>query len=175
MQKNFTRFRFLSCDFVKIQRGKILLIAMAACFAISSCDWTTGAFEKNQAFNNQEWASSIKPDIAFEISDTNALYNVYIVLRHTDTYHFNNIYVRATVKGPGDSQGRTGDYDLQLATNGKGWIGTAMDDIYDARLLVQPKTRFPKAGTYHITLEQLMRENPLKSVLSAGLRVERAQ
>ena len=67
------------------------------------------------------------------------------------------------------------NYDLQLATNDKGWIGTAMDDIYDARLLIQPKTKFRKSGIYHITLEQLMREDPLKAVLSAGLRVERVQ
>ena len=83
------------------------------------------------------------------------------------------MYVRATVTEPGDSRGRSGDYDLQLATNGGGWIGTAMDDIYDARLLIQPKTRFRKAGTYHVVLEQLMREDPLKNVLSAGLRVEK--
>ena len=139
----------------------------------TSCNWSTGVFEKNQLFSNQEWSSSVKPDIVFNITDTVNLYNIYIVVRHTDAYHFNNMYVRATVKAPGEMTGRSGDYDLQLATNSKGWIGTAMDDIYDTRILIQPKTRFQKAGTYHVTLEQLMREDPLKSVLSAGLRVER--
>jgi|SRR5450755_821222 gliding motility-associated lipoprotein GldH len=140
----------------------------------SACTWTTGVFEKNTIFKEHEWPSAVKPDIAFEISDTASSYNIYIVMRHTDAYNFNNIYIRATVKEPGESRAKSGDYDLQLATNGKGWIGTAMDDIYDARLLIQPKTRFRKPGIYHITLEQLMREDPLKSVLSAGLRVERA-
>ncbi|MEJ0081147.1 MAG: gliding motility lipoprotein GldH [Puia sp.] len=112
------------------------------------------SFEKNLTFDNHAWPSSVKPDIAFEITDTVSTYNIYIVLRHTDGYHFNNIYIRATVKEPGDPKGRTGDYDLQLATNDKGWIGTAMDDIYDARLLIQPKTRFRKSGVYHITMEQ---------------------
>lgn len=175
MRKNFTRFDFLQISFKKMQGGHLPMIVMAMCFALSSCSWSTGVFEKNQSFQNQEWPSAVKPDIAFEISDTNALYNIYIVLRHSDAYHFNNIYIRATVKEPGEGQGKTGDYDLQLATNNKGWIGTAMDDIYDARLLIQPGTRFRRAGTYHITLEQLMREDPLKSVLSAGLRVERVQ
>lgn len=147
---------------------------LAICM-FSACSWSSGVFEKNLDFKEQAWPSSIKPDIAFDITDTMALYNIYIVIRHNDAYHFNNMYVRATVKEPGDTQGRTGDYDLQLATNGKGWIGTAMDDIYDARLLIQPGTKFRKAGTYHITLEQLMREDPLKNVLSAGLRVERIQ
>ena len=161
--------------FTKIGAVKRAFLCLTLIVVISSCNWTTGVFEKNMPFDNHEWPSSLKPDIVFEISDTVSLYNIYIVLRHTDAYHFNNIYVRATVREPGEEKGRSGDYDLQLATNGKGWIGTAMDDIYDARLLVQPKTRFRKSGIYHITLEQLMREDPLKNVLSAGLRVERVQ
>ena len=148
---------------------------LAVMMSLTACNWTTGVFEKNQTFDNHDWPSSLKPDIAFEITDTVSLYNIYIVLRHTDAYHYNNIYVRATVKEPGDPHGKSGDYDLQLATNNNGWIGTAMDDIYDARLLIQPKTRFRKSGVYHVTLEQLMREDPLKYILSAGLRVERAQ
>ena len=161
--------------FTKIGAVKRAFLCLTAIVVITSCNWTTGVFEKNIPFDNHEWPSALKPDIVFEISDTVSLYNIYIVLRHTDAYHFNNIYVRATVREPGEEKGRSGDYDLQLATNGKGWIGTAMDDIYDARLLVQPKTRFRKSGIYHITLEQLMREDPLKNVLSAGLRVERVQ
>jgi gliding motility-associated lipoprotein GldH len=175
MRKNFTGFNRSPFHLTKIQGFKLLLPMLSVCLSVSSCNWTSGVFEKNQAFNNQEWPSSVKPDIAFDISDTSSLYNLYIVLRHADAYHYNNMYVRATVREPGNAQGRTGDYDLQLATNGKGWIGTAMDDIYDARLLIQPKTRFRKTGTYHITLEQLMREDPLKSVLSVGLRVERVE
>ena len=175
MLKIVNRFKLMLFYFTKIGAVKRALLCLTAIVVITSCNWTTGVFEKNMPFDNHEWPSSVKPDIVFEISDTVSLYNIYIVLRHTDAYHFNNIYVRATVKEPGEEKGRSGDYDLQLATNGKGWIGTAMDDIYDARLLVQPKTRFRKSGIYHITLEQLMREDPLKNVLSAGLRVERVQ
>ena len=175
MLKIVNRFKLMLFYFTKIGAVKRAFLCITAIVVITSCNWTTGVFEKNMPFDNHEWPSSLKPDIVFEISDTVSLYNIYIVLRHTDAYHFNNIYVRATVREPGEEKGRSGDYDLQLATNGKGWIGTAMDDIYDARLLVQPKTRFRKSGIYHITLEQLMREDPLKNVLSAGLRVERVQ
>ncbi len=175
MRKSTIGFAPFLFNIIKMRGVKRSFLFLFVVLGISSCNWTTGVFEKNLTFNNQEWPSAVKPDIAFEITDTVSLYNIYIVMRHTDAYHFNNIFIRATVKEPGDPKGKTGDYDLQLATNGKGWIGTAMDDIYDARLLIQPKTRFRKSGIYHITLEQLMREDPLKSVLSAGLRVERVQ
>ena len=174
MSKNSFRFIPLQNNFSKT-RGllKSILLASVA-LGFSACSWTTGVFEKNQSFKEHEWPASVKPDITFTITDTVSLYNIYIVIRHTDAYHFNNMYVRASVKEPGAAQSKSGDYDLQLATNGKGWIGTAMDDIYDARLLIQPKTRFRKSGDYHIVLEQLMREDPLQNVLSAGLRLERA-
>jgi len=48
-----------------------------------------------------------------------------------------------------------------------------MDDIYEARLLIQTGTHFRKPGDYHITLEQIMREDPLKHVLNVGIRVEK--
>lgn len=174
MHKSFNGFCPLLFPISNFQVVKRSFLFLAVITSMTACNWTTGVFEKNYLFDHHEWPSAQKPDISFEITDTNSLYNIFIVLRHTDAYHFNNIYVRATVKEPGELKGRTGDYDLQLATN-KEWIGTAMDDIYDVRLLVQPKTRFRKSGIYHITLEQLMREDPLKSVLSAGLRVERVQ
>ena len=175
MFKNFLQFISLLFKFMKNQGVGKQLLFLAFFISISSCNWTTGVFEKNLEFNDHEWSSSVKPDISFDVTDTVSLYNIYLVLRHTDAYHFNNMYVRAIVKEPGNTQVRTGDYDLQLATNGKGWIGTAMDDIYDARILIQQKTRFRKPGIYHIKLEQLMREDPLKNVLSAGLRVEKTQ
>ena len=132
-------------------------------------------FEKQAAIPGQEWYYSNVPKFTFHIDDTASLYNVYIVLRHSDAYHFNNIYVRATVNEPGGGHPKSRDYDLRLASNEKGWIGTAMDDIYDARLLIQPRTRFTRAGTYHFVIEQLMREDPLKNMLSVGLRIEKMQ
>jgi gliding motility-associated lipoprotein GldH len=173
MRNNFTGFHSLLFNFTKIRGVKRTSWMMALVFAFSACNWTEGVFEKNQDFKDHSWPASVTPELSFEITDTNALYNLYIVVRHTDAYHFNNLYVRATVKEPGATSGRTGDYDLLLATNTKGWIGTAMDDIYDARILIQAATKFKKSGTYHIQLEQLMREDPLKNVLSAGFRVER--
>jgi gliding motility-associated lipoprotein GldH len=173
LRNNFIRFIPLLFTFTKIPGVKKISLMLAALFALSACDWTTGVFEKNQDFKDHDWPASAPANLSFDITDTTALYNLYIVIRHTDAYHYNNMYVRATVQEPGASPGRTGDYDLQLATNTKGWIGTAMDDIYDARILMQAATKFKKAGTYHIRLEQLMREDPLKNVLSAGFRIER--
>jgi gliding motility-associated lipoprotein GldH len=159
----------------KFSTVKSLFLLGLTIFCLGSCSLTTGTFEKTVLLPDHQWPASLKPDIAFTITDTASLYNIYIVLRHTDAYHFNNLYLRAVVSEPGETQPKTGDYDLLLATNEKGWIGTAMDDIYDARVLIQPKTKFHTAGTYHFVIAQIMREDPLKYVLNVGLRVEKIQ
>jgi len=148
-----------------------LLFAFACLF--SACNLTTGVFEKNIAIPKQQWESSFKPGIDFSIKDTSSLYNIFIVVRHTEAYNFNNVWVKATVQEPGDSAIKSQQYDLTLATNEKGWLGSAMDDIYETRVLIQPETRFRKAGDYHFTLAQVMREDPLKHILNVGIRVEK--
>jgi hypothetical protein len=49
-----------------------------------------------------------------------------------------------------------------------------MDDIYEHRIPLAPEQNL-KAGTYTFTIEQIMREDPLKNVLNAGLRLEKKQ
>jgi gliding motility-associated lipoprotein GldH len=130
-------------------------------------------FEKNVIIPNQQWQGSFKPEIDFKIDDTASLYNLYLVLRHTDAYNYNNIWIKASVRQPGDLKPRSQQYNVILATNEKGWLGSGMDDIYDQRVMIQPQTKFTKSGDYHFTLEQIMREDPLLHILSVGLRIEK--
>lgn len=62
--------------------------------------------------------------------------------------------------------------DVLLATNEKGWLGTGMDDVYEHRSALAARQPL-KAGTYTFTIEQIMREDPLREVLNVGLRLEK--
>ena len=71
-----------------------------------------------------------------------------------------------------------GRYDLVLATNEKGWLASGMDDIYEHRIPLTPSDQpyyFKKPGDYKFSVEQIMREDPLKNVLNVGLRIEKKQ
>jgi len=129
-------------------------------------------FEKNISFKTQEWASANKAVIPFEITDTASLYNVYIVFRHTNAYNYNNLWLKWSVQQPGIAP-VTNQFNLPLANNEQGWLGSGMDDIYEHRILVQPRTSFGRTGAYTVTMEQIMRQDPLQHVLNIGLRVEK--
>ncbi len=140
-------------------------------FFLSSCT-TIDLYEKNVTIPGHEWKSSFKPSFDFTIKDTTAPYRIFFVLRHSEKYSFNNIYINVYVKGPGDNPAIKIQQDLILATNEKGWLGSGMDDIYEHRIQMGPEQSL-KAGTYTFTIEQIMREDPLKNVLNAGLRIEK--
>ena len=150
----------------KLFASLLVFVSFIACGTID-------VFEKNVNIPNHEWSNSFRPEISFEISDTTSLYNIYIVLRHTDAYRYKNIYMNIYTQVPGDTI-RKARVDLQLATDDKGWLGSGMDDIFEHRILISKGT-FSKPGLYKYRLEQIMREEPLQHVMNVGIRVEKVK
>ena len=140
---------------------------------LSGCG-TLDVYEKTAFFPDHEWKTTDKPSFIFTIEDTVSAYHIFIILRHEDAYHYNNIWMNITTQAPGDTV-RTQQVNITLADNKKGWLGTGMDDVFDHRARI---TRLPvklKKGKYTFTLQQNMREEPLQFVLNAGIRVEKVK
>jgi gliding motility-associated lipoprotein GldH len=160
--------------FCKMKFVQNVIVFFALILCIGGCT-QLDVYEKNATMPKQEWAYSFKPSFDFTITDTNSSYGIYIVLRHTDAYRYNNIWLNAGTKFPGDSM-RYQRLELSLGNDATGWEGTGMDDIWEVR---KPITKGPiklsKTGNYTFTLSQVMRENPLEHIMSAGIRVEKVK
>jgi len=158
-------------------RSAILLL-IPVIFFFSACT-EINLYEKHAAIPAHEWQTDYKPQFTFEIKDTTAVYDVMLILRHTEKYGYNNIWLKLTIQPPNDSS-KTIRIEKTLATNKDGWLATAMDDIYDHRIsinneLAENNVSFKTPGEYTFTLQQDMREDPLLHVMNAGLRVEKKQ
>ncbi|GAC1418594.1 MAG: hypothetical protein NVS1B13_23180 [Flavisolibacter sp.] len=150
------------------------LVAFFFGCALEGCH-TIDLYEKDISFSKNEWPARLKPSFSFIIKDTTVPYQVYVILRHNEKYNFNNIWINLYTKGPLDSVQKV-QYELPLATGEKGWLGTAMDDLYEHRINLTPPSQkffFKKAGQYTFSLEQIMREDPLENVMNVGLRIEK--
>ena len=152
----------------KLVYTSYLILLVSILFSCTTID----IFEKSVAVPGHEWKSSYRPTFEFNITDTTTTYNVFLVLRHTEKYNFNNIFINLYVKGPGMDSTIKIQQDVLLATNEKGWLGTGMDDVYEHRSTLAARQPL-KAGTYTFTIEQIMREDPLQEVLNVGLRLEK--
>jgi gliding motility-associated lipoprotein GldH len=155
-------------------RFRVVYIVLLTSYMFSSCS-TVDIYEKTVAVPGHQWSGSYKPEFQFEIKDNTIPYNVFFVIRHSEKYNYNNIFINLGSKQPGTDSAVTQRLDVTLATNEKGWLGTGMDDIYEQRMKISPEqgTYFPKSGIYTFTLEQIMREQPLEHVMNVGIRIEK--
>ncbi|HEY0731760.1 MAG TPA: gliding motility lipoprotein GldH [Chitinophagaceae bacterium] len=149
----------------------VFSIAMLFCFSCQTID----LYEKIEVIPKHKWEANFKPTFQFEIKDTTVPYQLYAIFRHNEMYRFNNVWINLHTIGPDSSKAKA-QYELPLATNEKGWLASAMDDIYEHRIALTPLNRdfyFKKAGVYTFTIEHVMREDPLEHVMNVGLRVEK--
>jgi len=144
--------------------------------ALSGCT-SLELYERTVPLPAQQWKSEYIPSFDFDIADTTARYDVALVLRHRDRYHYNNIWLQLSLTDP---QGKSYSFetDFLLGTNETGWLGAGMDDIYEHRISLQKELvaqgiSFRQAGTYRFRIKQLMREDPLKEVMNIGIRIEK--
>jgi gliding motility-associated lipoprotein GldH len=159
---------------VKFSAARNSLLAVICTVWFCSCG-QIDAFEKNTSIPSYKWSTAFAATGSFDIKDTVSAYNIYIVLRHTDGYQFNNIWLNVGLQSPGDTM-YSQKINLPLGSDAGGWEGTGMNDIWEVRKLLNSKpSRFKRSGGYKFNITQLMRDNPLLNVMSAGLRLEKVK
>ncbi len=164
---------------MKIIKNICLLLLVAYSLQLSALSCTTiDLYEKSVSIPGHAWKNNYKPSFTFTIHDTASAYQLFLVLRHNDQYNFNNIYINLYAQQPGMDSAQKVRYDLKLATNEDGWLASGMDDIYEHRIALTPPGQqfyFKNPGSYTFSVEQIMREEPLKNVLNVGLRIEKKE
>lgn len=151
----------------------ILTLGLLITFGFSAC-LPSNVYEKNYSFKSHEWKSASVIDFPFTITDTMSKYAVYITLRHTDAYPYSNIWLRIKTTSP-DNKTVSQQVELPLAQTSGKWLGRGMDEIYEHKISLtgEGSSVFNLQGQYVISLEHIMRENPLPQILNIGIRLEK--
>jgi gliding motility-associated lipoprotein GldH len=157
-----------------VKPGNCQLLIGCCLFLMASCK-QIDVYERNTVIPNYEWKTDFTASGNFIITDTISHYVIYLVLRHTDAYKYNNIWLNIGLQPPGDSLNKQ-KVDLSLGDDVNGWEGSGMNDIWEVRKILngQPR-RFRQAGTYHFSISQIMRDDPLNGIMSVGLRLEKKE
>ncbi len=154
--------------------GKLYRIVFSICFLFSlvACQ-TIPLYEQNTIHPDHQWNSAKPGKYLVNITDTSQMYKIVFVIRHHNAYHYKNIWVELNHSSAGE-KAQTETFNLNLADDQKGWLGTGMDDIYDQRIPLYSKPVKLKYGTHTFTIKHTMREDPLQNILSTGIRIEKA-
>lgn len=150
-----------------------ILVIVGLCFNIFSCE-ESRVFDKNIPLSKQGWSYDEPQIFDVNIGDTSVTYNLYINVRHTDIYAFNNLWVKMTTVFP-DSTRQENKLNVELSKPTGEWTGICVDGICFNSVLMQNNFKLPQKGKYSFILEQDMRTNPLADVLDIGIKIEKFQ
>ncbi len=153
--------------------NKILLfLTVFSLIYLTSCD-PRMIYDKFEDTGNGSWNWEEKKQFEIDIQDTISSYNVYVNIRHTKDYPFNNLYVFLTLSGP--TGGVIKDtLEFQIAEASGKWTGTGFGNVKLVRKKYRGAVRFARKGNYIFELEQGMRQKEIP-VTDVGIRVEKYQ
>ncbi len=144
------------------------------CLLISqfSCD-DRRVFEEYADFDQKFWLADSVQSFNFEIDQPDKSYNLFLNVRNTNTYPYHNLYVKYQLL---DSTGNTItenliNKNLYDAKTGEPQ-GSGLGDIFSHQFLIQENISFATKGSYSLSLQQYMRQDTLKGLVSAGFRLE---
>ncbi len=154
----------------------VVAFCLAAALFLGGCQHPGPDYQEHFTIPRNAWKSDFRPEFKFEISDTTAAYQLFLIIRHTDAYRFQNIWVNLDSKAPGDTAFTLNRAEVTLAAPSGQWLGRGLGGIYEQRVpfnTIAKPVYFPKTGLYTLRLTHDMRQDPLPEVITVGIRLEK--
>lgn len=131
-------------------------------------------FDQSISVPNDVWPADKEMLFNVTIDDTVSPYRFFINLRNSTTYRYSNIYFFLSTEFPGGGIS-VDTIECVLADKNGDWLGKGTGKYRDNRIFIRENIRFPLKGTYNIRLNQAMREENLKGISEAGIRLEKQE
>jgi len=162
---------------------KKTLIAAFTAFMLCACNHNNIYFSY-QKIGADGWEKDSALMFAVPVNDTAAIYNIYVNIRNTSEYPYQNFwfFINKEVETRLDSQADTVSINRQtlpadtvecyLANERGKWLGRGTGAAYEMPVLIERNVKFSKTGVYHYAIFHGMRQDVLKGIYDVGLRVE---
>ena len=159
-----------------MRQSSVLLFFMMFVLVFASCD-SNRVFDAYKSVPDAWHKDSV---ITFKVTppDSTNAYNLFVNLRNTNTYKYNNLFLIVEMVFPhGKTVKDTLEYKM-AEPNGK-LLGTGYTDVKENKLWYKEQVVFKEAGEYTVNIQHAMRENgkvngviELEGVTDIGFRVE---
>lgn len=151
---------------IKLIFGSLILILL-----FTSCD-KEKFFDESISVKNDVWPADQEMVFKVNIEDTISAYRFFINIRNSTSYRYSNIYFFLVTEFPGGGMSRD-TIECILADKSGKWLGKGTGKYRDNRVFIRENIQFPRQGTYVLRLNQAMREEKLKGISEAGIRLEK--
>ncbi len=160
-------------------RNSILLFFLIFSLVVVSCD-SNRVFDTYKSVPNAWHKDSI---ISFKVNppDSTNAYNLFVNLRNTNAYKFNNLFLIVEMVFP---HGKTikDTLEYKMAEPSGKLLGTGVTDVKENKLWYKDHVVFEEPGEYTVNIQHAMRENgkvngvvELEGVTDIGFRIGKSQ
>lgn len=157
-------------------RLTFLLILSILCLA---CD-DRKVFSQYKPIQNSTWNREDTLRFKFSGLDPEQTYNIFINLRHDESFPFSNLFLITEMENPyGKIQKDTLEYTMAKPTGE--WLGRGLGSIRENKLWFREKITFPDSGVYQVNMIHAMRKNgtlkgmqTLNGITDVGLEIQKS-
>ena len=155
--------------------NRILINSIVSFFIvfIVACD-PDRIYEENLEVENSSWNINDRKEFTFPITDTNSLYNVYVNIRNTNDYAYQNLYLFIEMTSPSNKFFKD-TVEVTLADSKGKWNGSGIGNIWTNQFPLLQEVRLLESGNYKIMVVQGMRHENLDAISDVGVRVEKTE
>lgn len=150
---------------------KHIVYCLLACYTFVSCSKDT-VFNEFQPIQNKLWDKQAVYYFNFEIKDKSIPYDVFLQLRNSNEYPYQNIWIFYEEQQAETAVRDTIEY--MLADDFGKWKGNGIT-LFQSRIPLRNHYFFPDTGSYTISVQQGMRDNRLKGIEDIGLYVRKTK
>ncbi|RZJ76483.1 MAG: gliding motility lipoprotein GldH [Flavobacterium sp.] len=155
-------------------RNSILIVGLLLLF--SSCD-KNRVFDEYKALDGK-WNKDSIVSFAFEQKDTLSRYNLFVNVRNTNSYPYNNMFLIIQMQEP-DGLTKVDTLEYQMANPDGSLMGDGFTDVKESKLWYKQNLVFPKTGEYKVSIKHAVRNTgkitgvqELEGVTDVGFRIE---
>ncbi|KFB01186.1 gliding motility protein GldH [Mangrovimonas yunxiaonensis] len=153
------------------------IVLFFSCLLVLACN-NKVALSSYKTIPELKWHKDSVVSFKIHPPDTLQPYNVYVNLRNTQKYKYNNLFLIVEMNFPhGKTIKDTLEYKM-AKPNGE-LLGTGFSDIKENKLWYKEGVIFKEPGTYTLNIQQAMRENGkingvvnLEGVSDVGFSIE---
>jgi gliding motility-associated lipoprotein GldH len=114
-------------------------------------------FSTNTSFSDG-WSVTDTVQVTLPQLDSAAAYNLFINVRNTNDYPFNNLFLIAIMEFP---QGKviTDTLEYRMANPDGTWMGSGLGSVKENKLWYKQGVRFTEQGEYKLSIVHAVRNN----------------
>lgn len=124
---------------------------------LSSCDSNT-IWSETKSIPGGFWSKDAVLIFNMPQVDSLAAYDVFLTVRNTNDYKYNNLHVIVALEYPFGKKG-IDTIEYRMANPDGTWLGTGMGSVKENKLWLKEGFRFEEAGNYNISITHAMRNN----------------